>query len=79
MKRVVLLAAVAVVAVLGLLTAEFAVAADAAPGPSGPTDSVVGGKPMKGEVTKTLKGRLVTMGGQSRWRVAVRDSVLEYR
>ena len=48
MKRVVLIAAVAVVAGLGLLTAEFAVAADAAPGPSGPTDNVVGGKAHEG-------------------------------
>jgi hypothetical protein len=57
MKRVVLLAAVAVFSVLGLLTAEFASAADA-PGPSGPTDQLIGGKPLKGEVTKTLKGRV---------------------
>jgi hypothetical protein len=57
MKRVVLLAAVAVCSVLGLLTAEFAAAADA-PAASGPTDIVVGGKPLKGEVTKTLKGRV---------------------
>src|SRR5678815_2138625 len=57
MKRVVLLAAVAVCSVLGLLTAEFAAAADA-PGPAGPTDQFVGGKPLKGETTKTLKGRV---------------------
>ena len=35
MKRVILIAAVAVFSVLGLLTAEFAVAADAAPGAVG--------------------------------------------
>jgi hypothetical protein len=57
MKRVVLLAAVAVFSVLGLLTAEFAVAADA-PAAAGPADQIVGGKPLKGEVTKTLKGRV---------------------
>jgi hypothetical protein len=58
MKRVVLIAAVAVLAGIGFLTAEFAVAADAPAGPTGPTDNVVGGKPMKGETTKTLKGRV---------------------
>jgi hypothetical protein len=57
MKRVVLLAAVAVFSVLGLLTAEFAVAADA-PGPTGPGEKTVGGGPMKAETTKTLKGRV---------------------
>src|SRR5262245_35177395 len=58
MKRVVLLAAVAVCSVLGLLTAEFAAAADA-PGAAGPTDQIVGGKPLKSEAaTKTLKGRV---------------------
>ena len=45
MKRVVLLAAVAVFSVLGLLTAEFAAAADAPAGPTGPADQIVGGKP----------------------------------
>lgn len=57
MKRVVLIAAVAVLSGVGLLTGEFAVAADA-PGVSGPADLVVGGKPMKGEAAKTLKGRV---------------------
>ncbi len=56
MKRVVVLAAVAVFSVLGLLTAEFASAADAPSG--GPADQIVGGKPFKGEVPKTLKGRV---------------------
>ena len=57
MPRVILIAAIALFSVLGMLTAEFAVAADA-PSGAGPTDNVVGGKPMKGEVTKTLKGRV---------------------
>jgi hypothetical protein len=57
MKRVVLLAAVAVCSVLGLLTADFVAAADA-PGPSGPADQIVGGKPLKSDATKTLKGRV---------------------
>ena len=51
MKRVVLIAAIAVLSGIGFLTAEFAVAADApgAPtGPTGPTDNIVGGKPMQG-------------------------------
>ena len=56
MKRVVVLAAVAVFSVVGLLAAGFAAAADA-PG-AGPTDQVVGGQPLKGEVAKTLKGRV---------------------
>ena len=54
MKRVVLIAAVAVLAGIGFLTAEFAVAADAPAGPTGPTDNVVGGKPMKGETTRSI-------------------------
>ncbi|MFI5247682.1 MAG: hypothetical protein ACHQWV_03920, partial [Nitrospirales bacterium] len=58
MKRLVLIAAIAVLSGVGLLMAEFAVAADAAPGPSGPTDNVVGGKPMQGSAAKTLKGRV---------------------
>ena len=58
MPKVILIAAVAVFSVLGLLTAEFAVADSAAPAAAGPTDNIVGGKPMKGEITKTLKGRV---------------------
>jgi hypothetical protein len=60
MPRVILIAAITVFSSLGLLTAEFAVAEhpEAASGPSGPTDNIAGGKPMKGEVTKTLKGRV---------------------
>src|SRR4029450_442791 len=60
MKRVVLLAAVAVFSVLGLLTADFAAAADAPAGPTGPADIIVGGKPLKSDssATKTLKGRV---------------------
>src|SRR6187551_2112012 len=42
MKRVVLLAAVAVFSVLGLVTAEFAAAADAPAGPTGPADQMLG-------------------------------------
>lgn len=57
MKRVVVLAAVVVFAIVGLLSAEFVAAADA-PGAAGPADIVVGGQPLKGEVTKTLKGRV---------------------
>lgn len=57
MKRVVLLAAVAVFSVLGLLAAEFAVAADA-PAAGGVADAIVGGKPLKAEATKTLQGRV---------------------
>ncbi|TMQ31405.1 MAG: hypothetical protein E6K65_01640, partial [Nitrospirae bacterium] len=58
MPKVILIAAVAVFSVLGLLTAEFAVADPAVPAAAGPTDNIVGGKPMKGEITKTLKGRV---------------------
>ena len=57
MPRVILIAAVTAFSVLGMLTAEFAVADDAH-GVAGPTDNIVGGKPMKGEITKTLKGRV---------------------
>ena len=58
MPRVVLIAAVTAFSVLGMLTAEFAVAADVEGTGHGPTDNIAGGKPMKGEVTKTLKGRV---------------------
>src|SRR6476660_6381948 len=60
MKRVVLLAAVAVFSVLGLLTAEVVAAADAPAGPTGPADIIVGGKPLKSDwsAPKTLKGRV---------------------
>ena len=57
MKRVVVLAAVAVFSVFGLLAAEFAVAADA-PGAGGVATDVVGGKALKGEAAKTLQGRV---------------------
>lgn len=56
MKRVVVLAAVAVCAVAGLLTAEFAVAADA-PGAAGPAE-ILGAGPLKAATTKTLQGRV---------------------
>lgn len=61
MKRVVLLAAVAVCSVLGLVTAEFAAAADAPAGPTGPADQIAGGKQSyksDATATKTLKGRV---------------------
>jgi len=61
MPKAILIAAMAVFSAVGLLTAEFAVAEraePAAPGPAGPTDNITGGKPMKGEITKTLKGRV---------------------
>jgi hypothetical protein len=56
MKRVVVLAAVAVCAVAGLLAAEFAVAADE-PGASGPAE-ILGAGPLKASATKTLQGRV---------------------
>jgi hypothetical protein len=56
MPKAILIAAAAVFS-LGMLTAEFAVSADAS-SVTGPTDNIAGGKPMKGEVTKTLKGRV---------------------
>jgi hypothetical protein len=58
MKRVVFLAAVAVVSVLGLLTAEFAVAADAPGGPTGAAIEPDGKTPYVGTTPKTLKGRV---------------------
>ena len=60
MPRVILIAAITFFSLLGLLTAQFAVAErpEAASGLAGPTDNIAGGKPMKGEVTKTLKGRV---------------------
>lgn len=58
MKRVGILAALAVSSVVGLLTAEFAVAADA-PAGGGPVEITTGsGKAYKGETTNTLKGRV---------------------
>jgi len=56
MKRVII-AAIAVFSVYGLLVAGRAAAADA-PAGGGPADFIVGGKPLKGEVVKTLKGRV---------------------
>ncbi|HLA62590.1 MAG TPA: hypothetical protein VK626_10135, partial [Nitrospiraceae bacterium] len=58
MPRVILIAAATALSVLSMLTAEFAVAADVVSTGVGPTDNIVGGKPMKGEITKTLKGRV---------------------
>jgi hypothetical protein len=57
MPKAILIAVVAAFTVFGMLTTEFAIAADAPTG-AGPVDNIVGGKPMKGEVTKTLKGRV---------------------
>jgi hypothetical protein len=58
MNRVGILAALAVSSVVGLLTAEFAVAADA-PAGGGPVEIITGsGKAYKGEPTNTLKGRV---------------------
>jgi hypothetical protein len=57
MPKAILIAAVTVFSVFSLLTAEFAVSADA-PAAGGPVDNIAGGKPMKGEITKTLKGRV---------------------
>jgi hypothetical protein len=57
MSKAILIAVVAAFSAFGMLTGEFAVAADAPTG-AGPVDNIVGGKPMKGEVTKTLKGRV---------------------
>lgn len=58
MKRVVVVATLALFSVFGLLAAELSVAADAAPGAAGPADAIVGGKPFKAEATKTLQGRV---------------------
>lgn len=60
MNRVVVGAAIAVCSVVGLLTAEFAAAADApGGGPSGPAEVTAGGgKNYKGEAVNTLKGRV---------------------
>ncbi|WP_455244683.1 hypothetical protein [Petrachloros mirabilis] len=58
MKRVVFLAAVAVVSMLGLLTAEFAVAADAPGGATGAAIEPDGKTPYVGTTPKTLKGRV---------------------
>jgi hypothetical protein len=58
MNRVVILAAVAVFSVFSLVAADFVAAADA-PGAAGPAEIVAGtGHNYKGEVTKTLKGRV---------------------
>jgi hypothetical protein len=61
MPKVILIAAAIMFFAFGTLTTEFAIADPPPPpasGPGGPTDNIVGGKPMKGEVTKTLKGRV---------------------
>lgn len=60
MRKVVVIAAVAAVAAFGLLTSGVAVAADAAAAPaaSGPATATPGGQVLKGDVVKTLKGRV---------------------
>ena len=61
MPKAILIAAMTVFSAMSLLTTQFAIADPAAPpeaGPTGPTDNITGGKPMKGEITKTLKGRV---------------------
>jgi hypothetical protein len=60
MNRVVVGAAIAVFSAVGLLTAEFAAAADDPAGPvKGPAEITAGGgKSFKGETTNTLKGRV---------------------
>ena len=61
MPKVILIAAGITCFVFGLLTVQLASAETAPPasaGPVGAGDNIAGGKPMKGEVTKTLKGRV---------------------
>ena len=57
MSRAVFITAVAVMFAVGLVSAEFVAAADA-PAGAGPVSKIVGGAAMKGEVVKTLKGRV---------------------
>lgn len=56
MRKVVVIAAVAALAAFGLLTTSVTFAADAPGG--GAADKFPGGGAMKGEVVKTLKGRV---------------------
>ncbi|GKS59959.1 hypothetical protein YTPLAS18_34860 [Nitrospira sp.] len=60
MRKVVVIAAVAAMAAFGLMTSGMAVAADApaAPAASGPATATPGGQVLKGDVVKTLKGRV---------------------
>ena len=59
MKRGVVIAAVALVSAVGLFASGMVLAADEpAAAPSGPASKIVGGSAMKGEVVKTLKGRV---------------------
>ncbi|NOS83347.1 MAG: hypothetical protein E8D46_08770 [Nitrospira sp.] len=61
MPKAILIAAGIVCFGFGLLAVQFAGAETSPPpsaGPGGATDNIAGGKPMKGEVTKTLKGRV---------------------
>lgn len=57
MSRAVFITAVAVMFAVGLVSAELVAAADA-PAAGGPVSKIVGGAAMKGEVVKTLKGRV---------------------
>ena len=59
MKRVVLLAAVAVFSVLGLLTADFAAAADAPGGQQVRLIRLLGEKPLKSDSTRPRHSRVV--------------------
>ena len=61
MPKAILIAAGIACFGFGLLAVQFAGAETSPPpsaGPGGATDNIAGGKPMKGEVTKTLKGRV---------------------
>ena len=58
MSRAVLITAVAVMFAVGFVSAQFVAAADAPGGAAGPMSKIVGGAAMKGEVVKTLKGRV---------------------
>lgn len=56
MRRGIIIAAISTVFYAGVLTAGFAVAADAPAG--GIADIIVGSHPLKGEAVKSLKGRV---------------------
>lgn len=58
MSRAVIITAVAVLFAVGLVSADFVAAADAPGAPAGAMSKIVGGAAMKGEVVKTLKGRV---------------------
>jgi hypothetical protein len=58
MSRAVIITAVAVLFAVGLVSADFVAAADAPGAAAGAMSKIVGGAAMKGEVVKTLKGRV---------------------